>query len=49
MKLDVREILSTLYGYKGEEIIEGAMYADHVNYKYIKFYGILKSFLYNLK
>lgn len=30
-KLDVREILSTLCKYKGVEIIEGAVCADHVH------------------
>ena len=31
LKLDVREILSTLCKYKGVEIIEGAVCADHVH------------------
>ena len=31
LKLDVREILSTLCRYKGVEIIEGAVCADHVH------------------
>ena len=31
LKLDVREILSTLCRYKGVEIIEGHMMADHVH------------------
>ena len=47
LRLDVREILSTLCQYKGVEIIEGAVCADHVHVcqyptkdKCIKFYGI---------
>ena len=31
LKLDVREILSTLCKYKGVEIIEGAVCAEHVH------------------
>lgn len=31
LRLDVREILSTLCQYKGVEIIEGAVCADHVH------------------
>ncbi len=31
LKYDVREILSTLCQYKGVEIIEGAVCADHVH------------------
>lgn len=31
LKLDVREIISTLCRYKGVEIIEGAVCADHVH------------------
>ena len=31
LKYDVREILSTLCKYKGVEIIEGAVCADHVH------------------
>lgn len=31
MKVDVREILSTLCKYKGVEIVEGAVCADHVH------------------
>ena len=31
MKFDVREIISTLCQYKGEEIIEGAVCIDHVH------------------
>ncbi len=31
LRLDVREILSTLYQHKGVEIIEGAVCADHVH------------------
>lgn len=31
LRLDVREILGTLCKYKGVEIIEGAVCADHVH------------------
>ncbi len=47
MGLDVRGILGTMYKYKGVEIIEDAVCADHVHMcvsipenKHFKFYGI---------
>lgn len=50
LRLDVREILSTLCKYKGVEIIEGAVCTGLCTHmrkyspkdKYFKFYGILK-------